>query len=63
MQTMIQYALAEGLQIIEGQVLNENTTMLQMCTELGFVITSDPNESNISVARLALNQQSTPPQS
>jgi len=26
-----------------------------MCVELGFVITPDPNESNISVARLALN--------
>ena len=61
MQTMIQYARAEGLQTIEGQVLNENTTMLRMCVELGFVITPDPNESNISVARLALNQRPAPP--
>jgi acetyltransferase len=61
MQTMIQYARAEGLQTIEGQVLNENTTMLRMCVELGFAITPDPNEPNISVARLTLSQQSTPP--
>jgi acetyltransferase len=61
MQTLIQYARAEGLQTIEGQVLNENTTMLRMCVELGFVITPDPNEPNISVARLTLSQQSTPP--
>ncbi len=61
MQTMIQYARAEGLQSIEGQVLNENTTMLRMCVELGFVITHDPNESNISVARLTLNQRPARP--
>jgi len=58
---MIQYARAEGLQTIEGQVLNENATMLRMCMELGFVLLPDPNESNISVVRLALNPQSTPP--
>ena len=61
MQTMIQYARAEGLQSIEGQVLNENTTMLRMCVELGFVITHDPNELNISVARLTLNQRPARP--
>ena len=44
MQTMIEYARAEGLDTIEGQVLNENTTMLRMCAELGFIITPDPNE-------------------
>jgi acetyltransferase len=36
MQTIIEYARSEGLRTIEGQVLNENTTMLQMCAELGF---------------------------
>ena len=61
MQTMIQYARAEGLRTIEGQVLNENTTMLRMCVELGFVITPDLDESNISVARLALNPRPAPP--
>jgi acetyltransferase len=60
MQTMVQYARAEGLRTIEGQVLNENTTMLRMCMELGFTISPDSNEPNISVARLALNQEQAP---
>ena len=30
------YARAEGLKVIQGQVLRENATMLKMCRELGF---------------------------
>ena len=33
MQLIIEYARAEGLEIIEGQVLSSNTTMLTMCRE------------------------------
>jgi L-amino acid N-acyltransferase YncA len=40
MQTMIQHARWLGLQEIEGLVLHENSTMLTMCKELGFVISS-----------------------
>jgi acetyltransferase len=54
MQTIIEYARSEGLKTIEGQVLNENTTMLRMCTELGFTAAADPKEPNISVVRLSL---------
>jgi hypothetical protein len=35
MQMIIDYARAEGVQAIEGQVLRENTTMLAMCKEWG----------------------------
>ena len=56
MQTIIEYARSEGLGKIEGQVLNENTTMLRMCTELGFKITSDPNEPNVSLVTLSVNK-------
>ena len=42
MQTMIQYARWLGLQEIEGQVLHENSTMLAMCRELGFAVSSVP---------------------
>ncbi len=56
MQTMIDYARSEGLQTLEGQVMDENTTMLQMCRELGFTVAPDPDEPHISVVRLALNQ-------
>ena len=54
MQTIIEYARAEGIRMIEGQVLRENTTMLKMCHELGFEISSDPEEADVQIVRLKL---------
>ena len=59
MQTIIEYARSEGLDTIEGQVLNENTTMLRMCAELGFTIAPDPNESDVSMVKLSLKASVT----
>ena len=36
MQRVIDYAKEKGLRRVYGDVLVENTTMLQMCAELGF---------------------------
>lgn len=47
MKTMLDYARAEGIAKVEGQVLRENTTMLAMCAELGFTITPDPSDSSL----------------
>ncbi len=44
MKHMIAYAKEHGLKTVRGQVLAENTTMLQMCGELGFHIKPDPDE-------------------
>jgi acetyltransferase len=38
MQMIIEYARSEGIKRIEGQVLAENTVMLQMCRQLGFSV-------------------------
>ena len=38
MSHLIAYAEAEKLQQLHGSVLADNTTMLQMCRELGFVV-------------------------
>jgi acetyltransferase len=54
MELMIEYARVEGLQSIRGQVLQENRTMLQMCRQLGFHITPDPDETSIAIVALAL---------
>jgi acetyltransferase len=54
MQLMIDYARAEGLKNVHGQVLQENTTMLDMCRKLGFAIAPDPREPSIVVATLPL---------
>ena len=36
MRRVIDYAKQKGLRRVSGDVLAENTTMLQMCAELGF---------------------------
>jgi acetyltransferase len=57
MQIIIEYARAEGLKTIEGQVLSENTTMLAMCRELGFSVSSDPNDVDTCVVKLVIDNR------
>jgi acetyltransferase len=57
MQMIIEYARAECLKMIEGQVLSENTVMLEMCKELGFDIAPDPHDLDTCVVRLAISNQ------
>ena len=54
MELIIRYARSEGLRQIEGQVLRENVTMLQMCHELGFQIADDPQDGSIRTVSLHL---------
>ena len=54
MQIIIEYARWLGLSATEGEVLSENSTMLAMCRELGFAITSEPNDPHICVVTLPL---------
>jgi acetyltransferase len=55
MQMIIEYARAEGIGAVQGEVLAENTTMLRMCTELGFNIQQSPTDSNIRLVELPIN--------
>jgi acetyltransferase len=52
MQLIIEYARAEGLSSIAGQVLRDNTTMLAMCRELGFEIAVDPSDHHTCLVKL-----------
>jgi acetyltransferase len=54
MQMIIEYARSEGLKVISGDVLAENTVMLAMCRSLGFEVKSDPLEHGICNVRLTL---------
>ena len=54
MQLIIAYARAEGLKRIEGQVLSENRTMLEMCRELGFDVAADPEDRETCRVTLVL---------
>jgi acetyltransferase len=54
MQLIIEYAKSEGLKTISGDVLQENTAMLDMCRQLGFEVKPDPVEPDICDVRLKL---------
>jgi RimJ/RimL family protein N-acetyltransferase len=54
MQMLIDYARKRGLRSIQGRVMHDNTTMLDMCAELGFESRSDPDEPYVCNVKLKL---------
>lgn len=52
MTIMIEYAQWLGLNVVEGQVLRENSTMLTMCQSLGFTTRLDPDDATVMVVTL-----------
>ena len=52
MEQLLAYARAEGLKLLEGMVLSENTRMLEMCRKLGFSVTVDPVNPGLSMVRM-----------
>jgi acetyltransferase len=54
MQLMIEYARSEGLKTISGDVLTENTVMLQMCRSLGFKVKPASMERDVCVVTFPL---------
>jgi acetyltransferase len=60
MQLMIDYAKAEGLKTIAGQVLADNTVMLNMCRDLGFAVKPDREDYSIYHVTLTLVPEKGP---
>ena len=56
MKHMIAYAREHGLKTVHGQVLVENSTMLQMCGALGFHSTDEPGEAGVMRVELQLDR-------
>ena len=54
MQLIIEYAKSEGLSRINGQILRENSVMLNMCRELGFEIKTDAEDRGLCDVTLPL---------
>jgi acetyltransferase len=54
MQHLIAYAKAEKLEQLHGAVLADNTSMLQMCRELGFAVEVEPGDTSVRRVRLRL---------
>ena len=59
MRFMIEWAKAEGLRVVEGQVLRENTTMLDMCRRLGFSIRNDPDDVDLLIVTLPVDRSTS----
>jgi acetyltransferase len=57
MELMIEYARSEGLKRIEGEVLAENTSMLEMCRDLGFESVPLADEPTLRLVKLQLAQE------
>ena len=56
MKHMIANAKDKGLKTVHGQVLAGNSSMLLMCSELGFHTVEDPDERGVKVVTLALDE-------
>lgn len=52
MGLMVEWAWAENLRVVEGQVLRENKPMLDMCRHMGFGIATDPNDPDLKIVKL-----------
>jgi acetyltransferase len=63
MKHLVDYARAEGLKMLEGEVLSENTQMLGMCRQLGFETRIDPSDYGVQRVTLSLaeNVSDRPP--
>jgi acetyltransferase len=56
MKHIIAYAKKHGLRSVQGQVLAENSTMLLMCSELGFHASDDAAERGVKKVTLVLDE-------
>ena len=59
MQMIIEYGKSEGLKRIVGQILQENSVMLQMCRELGFEVKTNPEDLGLCDVTLVLDRRPT----
>ncbi len=63
LQQVVAYASADGIAVIEGTVLNENSSMLAMCREFGFKVANmrdDPGLSKVSLGLLPNDKAAAP---
>ena len=56
MERLLDYARADGIQRIDGHVLDENTKMLEMCRRLGFTLKRDPQEPGVLLVSCELGR-------
>lgn len=59
MRLMIRYAKADGIDVIKGEVLRENSTMLEMCRSLGFNIKRSLDDDSLTIVTLDTNGENS----
>ena len=59
MQMIIEYGKSKGLKRIVGQILQENSVMLNMCRELGFKVKTNPEDLGLCDVTLVLDRPPT----
>lgn len=60
MKLMIEWAKADGIQAVKGEILRENRTMISMCEALGFSVKSSPDDESIALVTLPIAQVEDP---
>ncbi len=60
MRLILDWARADGIEVVEGEVLRENRTMLEMCRALGFERQAIPDDPGKTRVRLRLAEVPTP---
>ena len=53
---MIEYARWLGLRSIQGEVLQENRTMIEMCRALGFSVVTNPDDASLVTVSLMVSE-------
>ena len=56
MRLIIEWARADGIRVVEGQVLRDNQAMLGVCRKLGFAIRADREDPSVMIATLPLER-------
>ena len=54
MERLIAIAQERGVEVMEGDVLAQNSKMLRLCKSLGFHVTQDSEEPEVVILRRAL---------
>ncbi len=54
LRRLIGYARGQGLRELFGEILRENTPMLELCRAMGFTVNVCPEDSGVMIATLAL---------
>jgi acetyltransferase len=55
MQRLIELSARLGVRRIRGQVLRDNSSMLDMCRQLGFSVQTDPEDAGIALVELPVS--------